>query len=696
MSRHTSTTGILVILVAALGLLVAYAILSNNRAFFTSPADNKLPNPELTDWTTTPYMLPTGWTTEGWSHGPNWQSLAQSTAPLTSPPYSTGVLGKGYDGNTVLACDNWCRWLTPPAPIQEREIVAARFAFRPQTFARTSSGTDGIRADLVYYAANGSSIGSFQGPILKEPAFATQDWSNITFTSLAPQDAASARIRITLATTPTNQFVTSFYLDDFIIESSLCLENWTCPPWQYCTAGSQVRVCTDNTRCGTVFNRPQTSRSCTGDIFQHIADFKADRQTMPGLMTEIATWRQNYVTDQEWERRYNTIKNDGYYKAEAYLGGEYSNAVASMLDMYEATQNTAYLDAAAVELDWAFGLWPWTCNGAAGCGWGEYETPDRPSLDRYDASNTIENYVRFAYLAQNVSVQQSRKTQYMDFAKNNFLDYWVRDTHNWTEGQEKLSCIESDRTAATGEWFCDRFNVLAHIATSLLYADLVSPNPTYREVADQVARYTKTDGLHREPGCRDNTTQIYSWGYRFFPAVLGAWVPPTTQTSGDAWGQYERGHREENHYAGYVVDMAYVFWKQGRIFTDSDIDLFANLLLEKWNGDDQQPYIYKDAQCWIDFAGPDGHGGYETGIIQGYAHLAEKDAVARRIMEHVASNLYEDGAPTSNWDSNLYKCIQTPNYGTVCVAINKPVGPDEQMRTISNLLLARKNSPVTR
>lgn len=43
-----------------------------------------------------------------------------------------------------------------------------------------------------------------------------------------------------------------------------CLENWSCTNWTICSAqGSQSRLCTDANSCGTVFNKPLESQSCT-------------------------------------------------------------------------------------------------------------------------------------------------------------------------------------------------------------------------------------------------------------------------------------------------------------------------------------------------------------------------------------------------------------------------------------------------
>lgn len=41
-----------------------------------------------------------------------------------------------------------------------------------------------------------------------------------------------------------------------------CQETWACTSWSSCTNGKQTRLCSDQNRCGTSFEKPVESRSC--------------------------------------------------------------------------------------------------------------------------------------------------------------------------------------------------------------------------------------------------------------------------------------------------------------------------------------------------------------------------------------------------------------------------------------------------
>ncbi len=48
------------------------------------------------------------------------------------------------------------------------------------------------------------------------------------------------------------------------INEEVCIENWDCEDWVNCSEfGTQSRVCTDLNDCGTIENKPLTSRTCT-------------------------------------------------------------------------------------------------------------------------------------------------------------------------------------------------------------------------------------------------------------------------------------------------------------------------------------------------------------------------------------------------------------------------------------------------
>src|SRR3989338_6491452 len=41
-----------------------------------------------------------------------------------------------------------------------------------------------------------------------------------------------------------------------------CTEQWSCEAWSSCLNGKQFRSCTDEKQCGTLKEKPETSRSC--------------------------------------------------------------------------------------------------------------------------------------------------------------------------------------------------------------------------------------------------------------------------------------------------------------------------------------------------------------------------------------------------------------------------------------------------
>ena len=41
-----------------------------------------------------------------------------------------------------------------------------------------------------------------------------------------------------------------------------CVENWECQEWSGCIAGEQVRICSDENNCSTIFLKPLTGRLC--------------------------------------------------------------------------------------------------------------------------------------------------------------------------------------------------------------------------------------------------------------------------------------------------------------------------------------------------------------------------------------------------------------------------------------------------
>ncbi len=48
--------------------------------------------------------------------------------------------------------------------------------------------------------------------------------------------------------------------------SSSCTESWTCSQWSDCVSGTQLRVCQDEHKCSTTFNKPKEKQFCTEEV----------------------------------------------------------------------------------------------------------------------------------------------------------------------------------------------------------------------------------------------------------------------------------------------------------------------------------------------------------------------------------------------------------------------------------------------
>lgn len=672
-------------------IVVVFILLKYKSIFFAfeDPLLNTMPNNEVSEWTG---ALPTGWTTGGWSHATGWRDLTQSTT-YRSGPYSVGFINKGYDGTPYnTPCDDWCMWYSARAPVTPQTITHARFYFNPVSFQRISSAGDGVRISLIYYNSTGSEISVVGGPTLVESNFANPGtWNEITLEGISPANAVTAAIKFTFATRTTdgvNTFLASFYVDDLWIESSDCTENWVCTDYTYCTGGYQARTCTDTNACGTTFNKPTQSRACEAPIEKHISDYKSNAINIVSLLQEIGLWRESYITNIQLEAMFNVARyrdrGDGinyysWHRSEPYMGWEDATAIHSMLTMYEATKKTSYLDMAIMYLDYEISLWPFE-----GGNWGTYSdtTPDRPSQDRASGGNLIENFVKFAYIIDRDGlVQYDVKAQdYYNFANENFLQYWNRDTRIFQLDGVEMGCIADNGQAAT--WGCDRWNAAAQVATSLLYASLYQPNDQYRSNAIRMATFFKQKGLHYQDSCA-GSGPTYSWAYRYFTGLPG-------DSNVNAWGQYENGHREEIHYSNYDVRMMYDFWEQGLVYNDQDMEMIARTYVNNmWNRDYGEPYTQSQVDCWSYTQYTDMHRGFETGYIQSWAYYNEFNPTMKAITERISKKLYDDSVAHNNFWSSYYTCIWQP-VGLSCYQADTRTQPEMQMSAIASILKARK------
>jgi len=667
-------------------IALVITIKSNPNLFaFDDPLSNTMPNSDVTSWTG---ALPTGWSTGGWSHGANWRDLNQSTV-AKSTPYSAAFLNKGYNG--ILAetpCDDWCKWETGKAPVSPSSITRARFYINPISFMRYSS-SDGIRTGINYYDSAGIYIAGTGGPVLKEADFIGVGlWKEIIIEGISPPGAATAAVQFTFATRTDNQFVASFYTDDFWIESTSCTENWVCGDYTYCSGGYQERTCTDTNACGTTFNKPSASRSCEAPIEKHIQDYKTNLINIPSLMQEIKLWRESYISNEKLEAMYNrarySSRSDGWdyswHRSELYMGWEDAMAISSMLTMYETTGKTSYLELAIKHIDYEITLWPFE-----GANWGgayDPTVPDSPARDRASGGNLAENYVRFAYIVKRDGLTQynAKAETYYTFINDHFIQYWNRDVRQFNLDGIDMGCVADGGQNAV--WGCDRYNAAAQVATSLLYADLYKPNIEYKNNAIKMATYFKQKALHFKDSCVGSGS-TYAWGYRYYTGLPG-------DQNVNAWGQYEAGHTEETHYSVYDVRLIYDFWSHGLVFTDQDMEIVARTFVNNmWNHDYSEPYTRSQVTCWSYTNFTDNHKGFETGYIHGWTNYNQFNPTMKAVTERIIKKSYDDSIAKNNFWSTYYQCINQPYVGKSCYS-DMRTQPEMQMLSIADALKARK------
>lgn len=665
------------LLVVLLGAILIYVSQNNaGRTAFTNPTQNQLPNSGLDQWNTTT-ALPNYWGASGWG-GPT-LTLAQlpntqHTFAPNSLPTSAGFLDKG-SSPTISSCPNWCTWRTMGVTAVPGSITSARFYYYPISFSRTS-GSDGVRSLIRFTDTTGGTLLTKYGPILKETDFATTGWKNVVIQEVAPANAAKVYLAIEVGTTPTNQFVASFAVDDAWIESNTCIEDWQCSDYGACVNNLHTRTCTDQRNCGTTLNKPSESGTCTGDISLRIAQYKAGTISMIDLMQDITAYRQAYTSPTALTSRFdalvaahpprNIMPSYGWQGA---LGAD------AYLTMYDATRNQTYLNAAEAMLDSQIQTWNplWTtpvsyCKaGQNSCEWGLGRTPAEPANDTAQGGATITNFLRYAYLVKrdNIANKNTKAQTYYDFSKNNFLVYWDHYFKNFTYNTQPMGCLLNtnspfmDDTAAT--WACDRWNAAGGVAKAFLYAHLYNTaDVTYGDYATKQAQFFKAAGLHTAPACPSQTAAPrYEWSYRAHTGL------PGDISSG--YGFYEDSSYEGTNYAVADVDFIYTMYKHNIVFTSTDITYLVNTFKGMWNGDTTNPLLMNEVRCYDPNSGTAGvHNAGHTAHLQGFAQYASKDPQLSLIVQTIATKAATASLASSNGDITIYQCITDQLGQTIC------------------------------
>ena len=62
----------------------------------------------------------------------------------------------------------------------------------------------------------------------------------------------------------------SSFKDTKIIEQIICKENWSCGKFGECINGKQIRICTDESKCGAINNKPNGERGCYGELIDNL------------------------------------------------------------------------------------------------------------------------------------------------------------------------------------------------------------------------------------------------------------------------------------------------------------------------------------------------------------------------------------------------------------------------------------------
>lgn len=268
----STRTWIIVIGIAVVLYLVTQ---HGGRGAFTGT--NVLPNADIESWNAAA-SLPTGWISTGYGGTGQDLTLLYSTTPVHLGGHSVTFNNKGYIDGSGGTCPNWCIYLTDAAPVTPGSTINARFHFYPTTFVR-GSGTDGVRVYVRFYNGVGLSLPAettglnFSGklPTLAETRFANQTWQDLAVSGIAPEGAASARMRVEIATGATAdrpKYAATFTLDDMWIESestTTCESNWDCPNWDTitCVNGVKTRTCTDLNHCDPENPPAERTRSCS-------------------------------------------------------------------------------------------------------------------------------------------------------------------------------------------------------------------------------------------------------------------------------------------------------------------------------------------------------------------------------------------------------------------------------------------------
>jgi hypothetical protein len=108
-----------------------------------------------------------------------------------------------------------------------------------------------------------------------------------------------------------------------------------------------------------------------------------------------------------------------------------------------------------------------------------------------------------------------------------------------------------------------------------------------------------------------------------------------------------------------------------------------------WNGNAEEPLIYRGVAPYVGALDGGLHYAYETGYTTGVAKYSRFDPIIRVIVTRIAKKVYDDSVARNNFWSNYYQCINDPRVGRSCYSSTQ-TQPDMQMKSISGLLYARK------
>lgn len=670
---------------------------------FGDPINNTLFNPDIELWTNN---FPDGWAS-GWDADPGPSSntlLIQETGNVRSGSYSAAFIDKGYNnrsGVEIGSCKDWCVWYTSSAKVYPHSLVNARFYYDPVYFTRyDDTRTSGVRTYIHFYNKDGNKILSRRGDILddKELGDGSVGWTPHVIKAVAPSEATDARISIEMATRgyQPHWYLTSFYVDDFWLESLRCDEKWVCDDWSYCQAGYQFKKCVDLNGCDLFFKKPQDSRICTGSLDDHIKAYKEKKISMVRLMNEIDTYRDSYITDEEYEDMFRRIsykpfdgtKNRTWHISEPNYGWEDSIAIVSYLNMYEITGDAFYIDIAAERVEDHVNDYPYE-----GIMWGERYNISYKVLPT--SGNLMYAWMKFVWAVKRDGLvrHDSVADQALDLGLTNYLEKWENEFQEWEKDGHEMGCIV-EYIRDNGEFNCGPWNAIGQASNAFIYASKILGNERYMDIARRNAAFWKYMGMKQFDNV-NGPGKYYAWGYKGGFGVPNSDWPDSIDdivNDGVHWGSIEVGHREGSNYLVYDIPAIYEYYKNGLVFTEDDLRIIANgVVYNMWNEDIFDPYISSHIKEFLPTDG-DYHDAEFTDQSIGFAYLGQFNPILELIMQRIQLKVFENTIPPAgNYGSTVYDCIRTDEFGIVCDDRGYIATSAYQLQGISEILMSRKD-----